>query len=144
MAFAASLLTFSGSIARRLQKVSFELFFCDGKHFEIFWTDCCHISYKTPEQLKDSGREIHPLFKEDYTYMLDGGPSHRYGMVEELGADEESVAATVCKLYYSGRENKMYTAPLRKVTRKRAEEVEHLRELHTSTQAKPAMRCPIP
>ncbi len=37
------------------QKVSFELFFCDGKHFEIFWTDCCHISYKTPGRLKDSG-----------------------------------------------------------------------------------------
>ena len=127
------------------QKVSFELFFCDGKHFEIFWTDCCHISYKTPEQLKDSGREIHPLFKEDYTYMLDGGPSHRYGMVEELGTDEESVAATVCKLYYSGRENKMYTASLRKVTRKRAKEVKAFKEVaHLNTsKASNALSDPL-
>ncbi len=61
--------------------------------------------------------------------MLDGGPSHRYGMVEELGADEESVAATVDKLYCLGRENKTYTASLRKVTRKRSKEVKAFKEV---------------
>ena len=120
------------------------MFFCDGKRFEIFWADCCHISYKTPEQLKDSGREIHPLFKEDYTYMLDGGPSHRYGMVEELGTDEESVAATVHKLHYSGREKKSARHPCGRSLASVRGKLRHLRKLHISTPAKPAMRCPIP